>query len=282
MSVANIWKLQKNTAALCRKISQNVGRTYREASGEHCGTVQNGCETLRVSAIRWFGYVWRGKLKRPPLPSGVRCRMWNIWSEDPDMSDRGSCKALLSHPASGAGCEISDQRIRTCRTGQNSGCEMSREGGMSARHNSSLGGMSYATRCKGGPSVCARCRDPSPWWHGARISIQSNSIRISQEDMWVLPYPDSLREKHTTLVNITPRTIAYPIRICCPDHWLKWASLATSFRQLATAHIPLSSDGVSGCPVWTSLPWIPKNSPKSRIALVIKKLSKHQNLTQFD
>ena len=28
--------------------------------------------------------------------------------------------------------------------------------------------------------------------------------------------------------------------------------------------------------------WIPKNSPQSRIALVIKKLLKHQNLTQFD
>nr|CAN61371.1 hypothetical protein VITISV_022932 [Vitis vinifera] len=33
-----------------------------------------------------------------------------------------------------------------------------------------------------------------------------------------LPYPDSLREKHTTLAIITPRPIAYPIRICCPDH----------------------------------------------------------------
>ena len=33
-----------------------------------------------------------------------------------------------------------------------------------------------------------------------------------------LPYSDSLSEKHMTLVNITPRTIAYPIRICCPDH----------------------------------------------------------------
>ena len=31
-----------------------------------------------------------------------------------------------------------------------------------------------------------------------------------------------------------------------------------------------------------ALPWIPKNSPQSRITLVIKKLSKHQNLTQFD
>ena len=31
-----------------------------------------------------------------------------------------------------------------------------------------------------------------------------------------------------------------------------------------------------------SLPWIPNNSPQSWIALVIKKLSKHQNLTQID
>ena len=43
-----------------------------------------------------------------------------------------------------------------------------------------------------------------------RVAIRSNSIQIPQEDMWLLPYPDSLREKHTTLVNITPRTIAYP------------------------------------------------------------------------
>ena len=31
-----------------------------------------------------------------------------------------------------------------------------------------------------------------------------------------------------------------------------------------------------------ALPRIPNNSPQSQIALVIKKLSKHQNLTQFD
>ena len=31
-----------------------------------------------------------------------------------------------------------------------------------------------------------------------------------------------------------------------------------------------------------SLPWIPSNSPQSRIALVIKKLSQHQILTQID
>ena len=60
------------------------------------------------------------------------------------------------------------------------------------------------------------------------------------------PYPDSLREKHTALAIITPRTIAYPIRICCLDHWLKCTSLATSFRQPATAHVPPPSDGVFG------------------------------------
>ena len=31
-----------------------------------------------------------------------------------------------------------------------------------------------------------------------------------------------------------------------------------------------------------ALPWIPKNSPQSLIALMMKKRSKHQNLTQFD
>ena len=81
MLVGNIRKLQENTVALCRKISQNVGRTYREASGEHHGTVQNICETLRISAIRGSGYVWPGKLKRPLLPSGVKRRMWNIRME---------------------------------------------------------------------------------------------------------------------------------------------------------------------------------------------------------
>ena len=49
-----------------------MGRKYREASGEHRDTVQNGCETLRVSAIRGSGYVYLVKLKCPPLPSSVR------------------------------------------------------------------------------------------------------------------------------------------------------------------------------------------------------------------
>ena len=96
-----------------------------------------------------------------------------------------------------------------------SGCEISGEGGMLAGQNSSPGGMSYAAQ--GGPSACARCRDPSLWWHGARKTIRINSIRIPQEDMWRAPLsglPHDTREHHT-------QTIAYPIRVCCSDHWLK-------------------------------------------------------------
>ena len=134
------------------------------------------------------------------------------------MSDRGSWNVLLSHPASSAGCEISG------------------EGGTS----------------QGGPSACAKYRDSSPWWHGASIAIRSNSIRIPQEDTQraslsgvtpsgfpkktrgALPYPEQLHPD-------SPRRHAarFPIRICCPDHWLKWASLAT-------AHVPPLSNGVSG------------------------------------
>ena len=51
------------------KYLKNVGRKYQEASGEHRGTVQNGCETLRVSAVKGSGHVCPGNLKRPPLPS---------------------------------------------------------------------------------------------------------------------------------------------------------------------------------------------------------------------
>ena len=65
MSVENIRKLQENITAL-----------------------YTGRKILRVSVIRGSGHVWPKKLKHPPLPSGVRRRMWNIRSEDPVMSDR--------------------------------------------------------------------------------------------------------------------------------------------------------------------------------------------------
>ena len=91
------------------------------------------------------------------------------------------------------------------------------------------------------------------------------------------PYPDSLREKHTALTIIThpDDSISYPDMLsgslshppCIPD-----LLMAKDFKALALHVSKLS----------IALPWIPKNSPQSRIALVIKKLSKHQNLTQFD
>ena len=131
MSVENIRKLQKNTAAL-----------YIER------------KTLRASVIRRSGYVWPEKLKRPPLPSGVRRRMWNIRSEDPDMSDQGSWNVLLSHP---------DVRYPDK---------------VECRPDRVLPRVEWAM-----PSACARCRDPSLWWHGARKAIRINSIWIPQEDL---------------------------------------------------------------------------------------------------
>ena len=75
-----VWRFRHQISkAKYPKISQNVGRKYQEASGEHRGIVQNGCETFQVSAVKGSGHVCPGKLKRPPLPSGIRCRMWNIW-----------------------------------------------------------------------------------------------------------------------------------------------------------------------------------------------------------
>ena len=191
-----------------------------------------------VGATRGSGNVWLEKLKRHPLPSDYEI----------------------------SGCKMSAQGIPDVKC-RSTDFQMWNVGA----RNSSRVGLSYVAQ--GGPSACARCRDPSPEWHEVRKAIRINSIRIPQEDMWRAPLsglPHDTREHHT-------QTIAYPIRICCPDgkHWLKWACLAT-------AHVPPPSDGVSERPIWTSLPWIPKNSPQSLIALVIKKLSKHQNLTQFD
>ena len=98
-------------------MSQNFGRTYREALGEHHDTVQNGCETLWVSAFRGSGYVWPGKLKRLLLPSGVRRWMRNIQMECrrrriPDVRHSGGMSAEQN-----SGCESSAWNVR-CHTSQ--------------------------------------------------------------------------------------------------------------------------------------------------------------------
>ena len=129
--------------------------------------MQNGCETLRVSAIRRSGYVWPGKLKRPPLPSGVKSRMQNI--------------------------RVEWQRVP-------------------------LSGL------------------PQGEAHGTRNHHTPDDSIL---------YPDMLSGWKRPTFGRPP--------MVCPD--------------ALSGHLLL---------------WIPKNSPQSRIALVITKLSKHQNLTQFD
>ena len=82
--------------------------------------------------------------------------------------------------------------------------------------------------------------------------------------------------------------------------FLTWTSGVESTRQpdAMAAHIRVHMAAVGCAPIWICGPdalrwciqtpcpgillaWIPKNSPQSHIALVIKKLSKHQNLTHF-
>ena len=87
-------KYLKISKAKYLKISQNVGRTYREASGEHRGTVQN--------AVKLSGYAL---------------------SVDPDMSDRGNWTALFSHSDMSARCETSGEGGTS--PDQNSGCDTS-------------------------------------------------------------------------------------------------------------------------------------------------------------
>ena len=117
----------------------------------------------------------------------------------------------------------------------------------------------------------------SPRRHAACSPIRSNSIRIPQEDTRRAPLSRLPQgEAHGTREHHTPDdNISYPdmlsgslTRVSKPCYVIPTA-----------CHSPCSA-ALQWC-VRTSLPWIPKNSPQSQIALVIKKLSKHQNLTQF-
>ena len=98
------------------------------------------------------------------------------------------------------------------------------------------------------------CRDPSPRWHVAHIFLMTRGTRFypdyppsgfSQEYTWCaspIRTPSGRGTRHSQTSHLDDRHITsgrptYPIRICCSDHWLKWANLATSFWQLATTHI---------------------------------------------
>ena len=175
------------------------------------------------------------------------------------MFDRGSWNTLLSHLASGAGCEIFGERKN--KAGQNSGCGISGEDGTSQE----------------GPSVCAWCKDPSPWWYRARIAIRSNSIRIPQEDTWCAPLSGLPQgEAHDTRDHHTPDdSISYPDMLSGSLSHTPWILDLLMAKEFKASVLHVSELSIA-------LPWIPKNSPQFQISLVIKKLSKHQNLTQFD
>nr|CAN71262.1 hypothetical protein VITISV_014447 [Vitis vinifera] len=143
-------------------------------------------------------------------------------------------------------------RLRMLSGGRNFGYEISGEGGMSAGLNSSPGGMSYAAR-----RYPEQLHPDSPRGHAAR-SLSG--------------FPQG--EAHNTREHHTPdNSISYPDMLS--------GSLTNVSKPCYSPYSP-PSDGVSGRPVRTSFAWIPKNSPQSWIALVIKKLSKHQNITQID
>nr|CAN62242.1 hypothetical protein VITISV_006054 [Vitis vinifera] len=73
-----------------------------------------------------------------------------------------------------------------------------------ALRNSSPGGMSYASRDKGDRLRVQGVETPPPDdTKRARLS-GSTSSEFPKRTCGALSYPDSLREKHTELVNITP------------------------------------------------------------------------------
>ena len=76
--------------------------------------------------------------------------------------------------------------------------------------------------------------------------IRINSIRIPQEDMWRAPLSGLPQgEAHDTHEHHT-RTIAYPIQICCPDHWLSPPSDGVFGRPVRTSFCSLHSGSAYG------------------------------------
>ena len=89
---------------------------------------------------------------------------------------------------------------------------------MLAGQNSFPGGMSYVGRHKGDRLRVQGVETPPPDDTERTLLSGATPSGFLKRTRDALPYPDSLREKHTSLANNTPQTIAYPIRICCPDH----------------------------------------------------------------
>ena len=68
----NIRRKWKFIQKYLKKRSKRVGRNYREASGEHLCTVQNGCEisqTNKMAALRNWPSTWSDLLAMAVTPS---------------------------------------------------------------------------------------------------------------------------------------------------------------------------------------------------------------------
>ena len=162
------------------------------------------------------------------------------------MSDRGSWNALFSHPASSVGCEISGWNVGRAKFRMwDIRVECRRRRIPDVRHLSEM--------------LVEQLHPDSLRGYVARSPIRTPSGRSTRHSRSSHPddsisYPDMLSGSlsHTPYI---------------PD-----LLMAKDFKASVLHVYELS----------IALPWIPKNSPQSWIALVIKRLSKHQNLTQFD
>ena len=100
----------------------------------------------------------------------------------------------------------------------------------------------------------------------AHISIRISSIRISPiGHMARFPYPDSFRERHTTLANITSGRPTYPIRICLSGSLTK---VSKSYYVIPTAcHGPHSAACRAKGQGWWQVTshdlWQPRRLPRS-------------------
>ena len=119
-------------------------------------------------------------------------------------------------------------------------------------------------RLKGG-----HYRDPSPWWHVARISSLISSIRISPRGHVArFSYPNSFWERHTTLANITFGRPTYPIRICLSGSLTK---VSKSYYVIPTAcHDPCFAAYRAKWQEWWQVTshdiWQPRHLPWSLLA----------------
>ena len=166
MSVGNMRKLQEKFRCTIYWEKNSSDKRYQRIRTCLTGEVETSSSPIRLWDIR----------------------MWNIRLEDPNMSDRGSWNVILSHPA----VRYPDVKCRRTEF---------RMWNVGAR-NSSPGGLSYAAQ--GGPFACARCGTPFPDDTECAWLSRSTPFGFPKRTCGTLPYPDSLREKHTTLVNITP------------------------------------------------------------------------------